>query len=105
MGTSRVERDGKVAVLYSPGYGAGWSTWTEEHAEALTFDPQIVAALLADNRAEAARIAAEKYPDMYLGGLDSLKVEWIPKGTVFEIVEYDGSESINIIANQSYMVA
>ena len=23
----KVIRDGKVAVLYSPGYGAGWSTW------------------------------------------------------------------------------
>ena len=23
----KVVRDGKVAVLVSPGYGAGWSTW------------------------------------------------------------------------------
>ena len=22
-------RDGKVAILYSPGYGAGWSTWND----------------------------------------------------------------------------
>ena len=24
----KVIRDGKVAVLYSPGYGAGWYTWS-----------------------------------------------------------------------------
>jgi len=23
-------RDGKVAVLYSPGFGAGWSTWNDD---------------------------------------------------------------------------
>jgi len=26
MAVEKLIRDGKVAVLYSPGYGAGWST-------------------------------------------------------------------------------
>jgi hypothetical protein len=34
-------RDGKVAVLYSPGFGAGWSTWNQELPE-LVFNPVIV---------------------------------------------------------------
>ena len=23
----KLERNGKIAILYSPEYGAGWSTW------------------------------------------------------------------------------
>lgn len=27
----KVIKDGKVAVLYSPGFGAGWFTWNNHH--------------------------------------------------------------------------
>ena len=27
---NKIEKDGNVAVLYSPGYGAGWSTWNDD---------------------------------------------------------------------------
>ena len=37
----RVIRDGLVAVVYSPGFGAGWYTWNLESPEIL-FDPNIV---------------------------------------------------------------
>lgn len=37
----KVIRDGHVAVLYSPGYGAGWFTWNENHKE-LLFHPKLV---------------------------------------------------------------
>ena len=30
---NKVIRDGKVAVLYSPGYGAGWYSWNWNHPE------------------------------------------------------------------------
>ena len=33
--------NGKVAVLYSPGYGSGWYTWNQEFPE-LIFSPAIV---------------------------------------------------------------
>ena len=36
----KVIRDGQVAVLYSPGYGAGWFTW--HGVEELLFDPKVV---------------------------------------------------------------
>ena len=40
----RVVRDGRVAVLVSPGFGAGWSTWADrELRERLLFDPEVVA--------------------------------------------------------------
>ena len=38
-------RDGQVAVIYSPGYGAGWSTWNE-HEELLSTDARIVERVL-----------------------------------------------------------
>ena len=43
-------RDGEVAVLYSPGYGAGWSTWAEgSEREQLLYDPDIVQLVLDRN--------------------------------------------------------
>lgn len=50
--------DGKVAVLISPEYGAGWSTWvSEEDEEALLFDTQMVQAVLAGQDRTAASLA------------------------------------------------
>jgi len=38
----RVIRDGRVAVVYSPGFGAGWSTWAHgEHGNELVFSESI----------------------------------------------------------------
>jgi len=92
-------KDGAVAVLISPGFGAGWSTWNEEHEEGLLFDRDIAEAVLAGNNDEAERIAEEKYPGAYLGGAAGLEVVWIEQGTTFTVEEYDGSESIRTIAD------
>lgn len=46
----KLEKDGKVAILYSPGFGAGWSTWNSEWADQLVFDKEIAEAILNDNR-------------------------------------------------------
>ena len=100
IASDRLVRDGKVAVLYSPGYGAGWSTWCHEDLEirlAMVFDPQIAdivdqGATDWQNKAEA--IAQIKYPDAYLGGLKDLRVKWLPTGTQFRVTEYDGNEDI-----------
>ena len=99
--TQRYVRDGQVAVLYSPGHGAGWSTWAREQAQDLIFDPWIVDILISDLVPEQKleRIQAHCnlcYPELYLGGLNDLEVAWIPQGTQFRIVEYDGNESIEI---------
>jgi hypothetical protein len=90
----KLERNGEVAVLYSPGYGAGWSTWAHDHAEQMLFDPEIAQAILAEDRKKAMKIAERKWPGEYFGGLEQLKVQFVPKGTRFEIREYDGNESL-----------
>jgi hypothetical protein len=105
----KIERDGKVAVLYSPGFGAGWSTWNSaDMRDVLCMDADIVQAVLNEDRDLAAKVAEAKFPaESYvcvLGARD-LKVEWIPKGTAFEIEEYDGNESIHEIGSRSYSVA
>lgn len=93
----KYERAGEVAVLVSRGFGAGWSTWNYgPKAEAMIFDPEIVHAILDDNLGKAEKIAEEKYPDTYKGGMKDLVVVWVLKGSRFEIREYDGSESLHI---------
>lgn len=86
-------KDGKVAVLYSPGFGAGWFTWNTEHP-GLLYDPEIVQAVLAGDMGRAASLAEDKYPGVYTGGAWSLEVAWLDPGTRFYVDEYDGSESI-----------
>jgi hypothetical protein len=94
----RVVRDGMVAVLVSPGHGAGWSTWGDEsEREEMMFCPRLVAALEAKaSEAELHKIAAELFPDEYLGGVDQLKIEWVREGRPIRITEYDGSERIQL---------
>ena len=96
---NKVIRDGKVAVLVSPGHGAGWSTWTycveEDDPGFMMFDPTLVA--MVERGASAEEIEAyvkSKYPDGYYGGADGLTIEWLPVGTQFRVHEYDGSETL-----------
>jgi len=96
-------KDGQIAVLVSPGYGAGWSTWNNYPAS--VFDPDIVKAILANDITKACEIASEKYPEAYQGGMEDLIVEWIDEGTMFQIKEYDGYESIDIFGDASYLTA
>ena len=101
----KIERYGLVAVLVSPGYGAGWSTWNSEHRETLCMDAEIVQAVLDKDIDKAVAIAKQKCGDFYEGGARDLTVEWVKKGTAFEIDEYDGSESLHVIGDHDYLVA
>ena len=65
-------------------------------------DARIVGAFIDGGEEAAVKAALKMFPDIYTGGSSTLKVEWVEKGTVFEIREYDGSESLNIIGSQSY---
>lgn len=96
----KVVRDGQVAVLYSPGFGAGWYTWNTEYPD-LIFDPDIVAAVESGNVKSVRPIARAKYPEASLGEIENLAITWLPEGTVFEITEYDGNESVREIAEPS----
>lgn len=101
---NKLNQDGKVAVLYSPGFGAGWSTWNQEVPE-IIFDPAIVKLVEKNQWEELATYVSLKYPGLYTGGMDTLKVAWIPEGTLFKINEYDGSESIELKEDNDWMIA
>lgn len=101
---NKVIRDGQVAVLYSPGWGAGWYTWNREHPEIL-FDPTIVSLVEEKKFDHLATYMILKYPDIYTGGMEDLTIAWIPKGTLFEVTEHDGSESIKIKENNTWIEA
>ena len=105
--SNKVVRDGKVAVLYSPGFGAGWSTWNSDDTD-LVFDPVIVDFVLnkSENWVEGVvAYCSIAYPDAYTGGVPGLKVEWIASGTQFFIGEYDGSESIVVNVETDWITA
>lgn len=103
---NKIERDGMVAVLYSPGFGAGWNTWNKtEHRETLCMDSDIVQAVLDGDTSKAAEIAKQKCGNIFISGASQLEVEWVKKGSLFEIEEYDGSESIHIIGERDYLKA
>ena len=102
---NKIERDGKVAVLYSPGFGAGWSTWNSEVRESICMNAEIVQPVLDGDLEKAKQAALRLHPDIYVGNRIELQVAWVPKGEQFEITEYDGSESINVIGEVQYMIA
>lgn len=108
---NKLNVNGKVAALVSYGYGAGWYTWNTDNKE-MVFDPDIAKILIdCDNepsqkdRDEILSIAKKKYPDAYLGGVDGLRVELVDTGSVFEITEYDGSESLEVLVGKEYLTA
>ncbi len=85
---------GKIAVLVSYGYGAGWYSWHRK--QELLFDPKIVEMVL-DEAGETAIIeyCQKTYDtDIYYGGVDGLTVEFVTPGTKFRIEEYDGDETL-----------
>lgn len=99
-----IREDGRVAVLYSQGYGAGWYSWNTEH-EGLLFDKEIVQAVLDNDKELAAKIAERKYKDCYTGGVDTLGIVWLEPGSAFEVSEYDGYESITFKTDMNFIIA
>ena len=100
-----VVRDGLVAVLFSPGYGAGWYTWNRDHPECL-FDPDTVA-WVEGGKTEAMPDWDAKYGDAYFysGGASDLMIKWLPQGTQFRISEYDGYETVVLAAEEVWMIS
>ena len=101
----KYEKEGKVAVLYSPGFGAGWSTWMSNDEKAI-FCPRLAEALDKNTPyTDLLQIAKEEFPNEYLGGLEDLEIRWIPKGIYFEITEYDGNEKVWVFGDIAGFVA
>lgn len=100
--TEKVIRDGKVAVLISPGFGAGWSTWAgDEYREIALFHPRFVEAHeagvdLGDIDAVIAAVTG-KDEAFYSGGWRDIEIVWLDQGTRFLVEDYDGSESLRLV--------
>lgn len=106
----KTTRDGKTAVLYSPGFGAGWYSSNTDYPQ-LVFDAQIVALVeqgRTDDITEEFLIDLFKSSygiDLYeqelylVGNVSQLQIEWVKTGTPFYIEDYDGSESVRTLEN------
>ena len=97
-------------VLYSPGFGAGWTTWhhgtTEEKRFMLEHAGLIEAVERGEETGEGSTALRQfvqdfeaAFPDSragvpYLGGADSLVVHVAADGQRVRVEEYDGSESV-----------
>ena len=105
----KVERDGKIGVLISRGYGAGWSTWCgiPDKAEEMVFSPEIIELVeRGAGEKEIIQKAEELFgTDGYYGGVDGLTVIWVEKHKVFRISEYDGAEDIEFFSPDNYYEA
>ena len=93
----KLVKDGRVAIVISPGYGAGWSTWNE--IPDLEKHP-VIAQMILDGQKDDL---TEEFLKNLLGvdyictlGLLDAMVEWVEEGERDEINEYDGHETLFI---------
>ena len=99
----KVIRDGKVGVLVSPGFGAGFSTWGAP--DGAIFDPTLIELIENEKYQDAVDYVEKTYEDSYSGGVVDLIVKWIPQGSKFIIEEYDGFESIQLMDETNWITA
>lgn len=95
----------ELGVLISSGFGAGWSTWYKEE---IAYDKRIIEKWINDKPSVEKMTEFLKsigYDDVYMGGYYDLRIEFIPKGTLFCIHEYDGSESVETPETMCMMIA
>ena len=103
------KRNGKVGVLVSPGFGAGFSTWNSPEM-AVAFDlveafAKLDTGFVQEHWDRFMYILNEKYPDAYDGGVRDLELEQVPEGSLFRVEEYDGNESIVILNETNTFMA
>ena len=99
-----------MKVLISPGYGAGWSTWHYDNN--LATDKRLIELFENGCTKEEMEEACIKYgyTDLYggppyMGGFSQLEIRNVPKGCLFQIREYDGSEYVEIFNPDAYIKA
>lgn len=95
-------KDGKVGVLVSPGWGAGWSTWGDDGLrDQLAMDSRFVQAKLDGwDKHKVEELAERVFGEdacVYCGSWSKTEVYWISVGEKFVITEHDGHESLMTI--------
>ena len=88
----KVIRDGKVGVLVSPGFGAGFSSWGAP--EEAIFSPTLIELVENEKFDEAISFVEKTWEGIYTGGVYDLYVAWVEEGRRFIVEEYDGAESL-----------
>ncbi len=117
-----VKSNNSVAVLYCPEHTGGWSThyYCSAAQSQLVFDSILIQAVLSNEfHTNTQSVYAKcmeyisRFPwtqEPYLNNVPNmdtfscLKVQFIPKHTMFRIEEYDSAESIEIFHSSKYMV-
>jgi len=99
----KVIKEGKVGVLVSPGFGAGFLTWGAP--EEAIFNPTLIGLVENEKWQEAIDFVEKNWDSIYTGGVEDLEVVWISEGTKFQITEYDGSESIELLEDVNWITA
>jgi len=123
MEIKKVVKEGKVAVLVSKGWGAGFTTWTtnwnpeDKNCLQQLFDPTLVEMCkqlqslkffdrdrtgLLDQMLEYIQ---KTYPKAFVGGIEDLEVEWVPEGSLFRVNEYDGKEEVEYFEQTKWIKA
>ena len=94
----------ELGVLISVGFGAGWSTWNDEE---IAYDKRIIKKWLEEITSDEMcnYIESLGYRRPYMGGYKSLKLEFVPRGIMFCIHEYDGAESIETTETMGMVTA
>lgn len=95
-------KDGKVGVIISPSYGTGFYTGGAPMES--IFSPKLIQLIERNQFFEVSKILRDEY-NFYLMDMFDLVVKWVPEGARFKIVEYDGSESIEILNEQNWLIA
>lgn len=116
MKIDKLEKDGKIAVVYSPRYG-GWSTYNKgEYKETLCMDAEIAQAVVNYHETDAGpkrlpkekviyEIVQRKCPDLITAPAN-LHIKWIPKGSIFYITRnLDQGEKIVLLDNIDLLTA
>lgn len=102
----KVIRNGKVGVLISKGYGAGWYGRNTDVRQCL-FSPEIIELVEQNSFDEITNEFCEKLFGVdyfYAGGANSLKIYWLEEGTPFRVNEHDGAESLET-SEDLYLIA
>ena len=91
--------NGKIEILISPHYGAGWSTWNENYKINIALDKRIINYYKKYGNEVPSSSLKEflesiGYKDVFCGGWKNIIIKTIQKGEKFRIDEYDGWESL-----------
>lgn len=99
----RYDEDGKVAVLISHGFGAGWSTWaSDSQKEGMLFDSRLVDYVLTNGVEGLGEFAESLGYKSYMGGARDVVIMWLDPDVLFRVEEYDGCESIRTFDDLIY---